>query len=376
MLTFDDAKTGLVTLAKMAATVTGMVSYAKPMNLADAGKLLRIEPRVIVAPDCLNYTNISAIMQSLNSIYSACWLTAADVLFKVDNCRTIRNLDRLNPNRDATGFLLLGQAEMRFEQLRREGYKHSLPTHDLFDSKVRMEGVKRVSLRQEKHGDNEANLQDFVNLSVGRQLEVDISSEILDGKMVERKIMVNVRLKATSTAEEVIVAILTGGNIPRGWGERWRALMAGELNFVADGIFMHDIYRERMRLGVLDRDGLQKAILTEANNNKRYGVLTQAPSLADASNMFVISTDTVNRELRAKIGGSLTDAGARKKVFNVCPVMVIAEIDREKNQTRFYVRGESDYALVKDSDMKDFKSKAPDVMEIFNALQTSSFNRF
>ncbi len=376
MISIDDAKTGLVTLAKMAATVTGIVSYAKPMNLADAGKLLRIEPRVIIAPDCLNYTNISAVVQSLNSIYSACWLTAADVLFKVDSCKTIRNLDRLNPNRDSTGYLLLGQNEMRLESMRMEGYKHSLPTHDLIGSKVRMESFENSKLRLEKKGDNEANLQDFINLSVGRQLEIDISSEIADGKLVEKKIMVNVRLKATSTAEEVIVAILTGGNIPRGWGERWRAIMAGELNFVSDGMFMHDIYRERMRLGVLDRDGLQKAILTEANNNKRYGILTQAPSLADASNMFVISTDTVNRELRSKIGGSLTDAGARKKVFDVCPVMVIAEIDREKNQTRFYVRGEADYALVKDSEMKDFKNNGPDVMEIFGALQTSSFNRF
>lgn len=361
MLTIDDAKTGLMTLARMAATVTGYVAYAKPMSLTDAGKLLRIEPRVIISPDCLNHTAITAIMQSCNSLYSACWLTAADVLFKVDNVKTIRQLDQLRPNRDSTGFLLLGQADMRFEHYRMEGYAHSLP----------FEGIK---LRQEASSAND--MQQFINLSVGRQLEVDISSEIKDNKMIERKLSVNVRTKATSAPDEVIVSIMTGGNIPRGWSERFRAIMASELNFIADGMLMRDIYRERMRLGILDREGLQKAIIDESMNNKKWGVLTQAPSLADASNIFVVSTELVNRELRSKIGGNLTDSVARKKIFDICPVMIIAEVDREKNQTRFYVRGEDDYALVKDSEMKSFKDKGPDVMEIFSALQTSSFNRF
>lgn len=360
-LTIDDAKAGLMTLARMAASVTGYAAYAKPLSLTDAGKLLRIEPRVVIGPDCLNHTSISAIMQSLNSLYSACWLTAADVVFRVDNCRTIQKLDQLRPGRDSTGFLMLGQADMRFESYRAEGYKHSLP----------FEGI---NMRMEAAANND--IQQFVNLSVGRQLEVDISSEVQDGKMVERKIKVNVRLKATSAEEEVIFAIMAGGNIPRGVAERWRACMAAEIDFVADGLFMRDIFREKMRLGIIDREGLQRAILEEGLNNKKWGVLTQAPSLADASNIFVITTDFANRNLKPKLGGPLTNPGVRNKMFELCPAMIVAEIDREKDATRFYVRGEDDYALVKDSEMKSFKDKGPDVMEIFSALQTSSFNRF
>lgn len=364
MITIDDAKTGLMTIARMASELTGFAAYAKPMSLTDAGKLLRIEPRLIISPDCLNYPNITAVAQSMNAIYSATWLTAADILFKVQSCKSIRSLDRLNPSRDSTGFLLLGAADARTDTYRFEGYKHSLPT---------LQSLSKPRLRQEAVVND---MQQFVNLSVGRQLEIDLSDERDARDRIVRKVNVNVRVKATSAPEDVIVAIMTGGNIPRGWGERWRAIMAGELNFVADGIFMHDIYKEKMRLGAMDRDGLQKAILTEANNNKRFGVLTQAPSLADASNLIVLSTDTVNREVVSKIGGKLTDYSARKKIFDTCPVMVIAEVDREKSQTRFYVRGETDYALVKDSEMKNFNSKGPDVMEIFSALQTSSFNRF
>lgn len=362
MISIDDAKTGLMTLARAASSIMGVAQYAKPLSLAEAGKLLRIEPRVVVGDDCVNYANIGALMQCLNALYSACWTTAADVLFKVDNVRTIRNLDRLNPNRDSTGFLLMGAADQRFEHYRGKGYTLSLP-HD---------GLR---VRQEKYNDP-ADLQKFVNLSVGRQIEVAICVQPIDGKWVEQKVTVNVRLKPTSVPDEVITSIMVGGNVPRGWQERWRAIMAGELNFVADGIFMRDIYKERLRIGVKDREGVQQAILAEAHNNKRYGLLTQAPSLADASNIIVVSSDFVAREIAPKVGGMLTSPGARKKVFDLCPAIIIAEIDREKNRTRFYVRGESDYAMVKDSEMKTFESKGPDVMELFMAMQTSSFNRF
>lgn len=363
MISIDDAKTGLMTLARAASSVMGVVQYAKPMSLADAGKLLRIEPRVVIGADCVNYSNITPLMQCLNALYSACWASAADVLFKVDNVRTIRNLDRLNPNRDSTGFLLMGAADMRFEHFRMEGYQLSLP-HD---------GLR---MRNEARSASTNDLQKFINLSVGRQLELDIGTEVKDGKIIERRIQVNVRLKPTSVPDEVVASIMVGGNVPRGWQERWRAIMAGELDFVADGMFMRDIYREKMRIGVLDREGVQAAILSEALSNKRYGVLTQAPSLADASNMMVVSTDFVSRELAPKLGGMLTNPQARAKMFDLCPAIIVAELDREKNQCRFYVRNESDYALVKDSEMKNYESKSPDVMELFQAMQSSSFNRF
>lgn len=368
MITVDDAKTALLTIARMASEVMGYVSYAKPLSLTEAGKLLRIEPRVVVSPDCLNYAGISAVAQSLNALYSACWLTAADVLFKVNDCRTIRNLDRLRPNRDSTGFLLLGDADVRLEHYRAEGYKYSLP----------YSGIGAV-MRNEAKGDSGGNnLSKYVNLSVGRLLEVDISpfANENETRHVDRKISINVRLKVTSAPEEVSVNILTGGNVPRGWDERFRAIVAGELNFIADGIFMHDIFKQRMKLGVLDKEGLQRAILAEARNNKKWGVLTQAPSLADASNMFVISTDTVMREIRPKIGGALTDPTARRKIFDRAPVMVIAEVDHEKDQVKFFVRDEPDYAIIKKADMKNMNDNGPDVMELFAAMQTNSFNRF
>ena len=362
MISIDDAKTGLMTLARAASSIIGVSRYVKPMSLAEAGKLLRIEPRVIIGSDCINYPHITPLMHCLNALYSACWSTAADVLFKVDNVRLIKHLDRLNPSRDSTGFLLMGAADQRFEHYRSEGYKLSLPH----------EGLR---LRSEKYNDP-ADLQKFVNLSVGRQIELTVCSEPIDGRSVESKLVVNVRLKATSVPDEVLSSIVVGGNVPRGWQERWRAIMAGELNFVADGIFMCDIYKERMRIGVLDREGVQQAILSEAHNNKRYGLLTQAPSLADASNIVVVSTDFVSREIAPKLGGMLSSPQARRKMFDLCPAIIVAEVNREKGETRFYVRGESDYALVKDAEMKSYENKSPDIMELFQSMQTSSFNRF
>lgn len=368
----DSAVSGLKTVYSWVANAVTMKNYASPLTLADASKLLRIEPRVVVSPDVLNHQSITPIMQSILSLYSACWLLAADLMFKVRDCRTVRTLDALNPKRDGTGWIMLATFE-NLNNNRMEGYKYSLPYPGL---KTRMENAPRI------HGDKE--LQSFVNLSVGRMLEVQFEEPktradgepIITEEMVTKSIRVNVRLNVTSAPEEVLGAIMSGGSVPRGWAERWRAIMAGELDFIADGIFMRDIYNQRMKLGVIDRGELQQAIREEQMKNKAFGVLTRSPSMADASNIFVISTEFVQRYIKPKFGGMLTDERVRKKLFEFCPVMVIAEVDREKNQTRFYIRGEADYALVKDSEMKQYDSKGPDVMEVLGALQTSSFNRF
>ena len=120
--------------------------------------------------------------------------------------------------------------------------------------------------------------------------------------------------------------------------ERYHAWRAGRISFIRDFIFAQDLIDESKRAMIGDETGTIQEIIRRVNNSKRYGLLTQNPSLVSASNIFVF-TEATARDLEMKLGGPLKNAKIREKAFNNTYAMIITVIDREREIVTFYIRG-------------------------------------
>ena len=269
----------------------------------------------------------------------------------------VKFLDKLNPNRDSTGFLLS-------EKVRNENraFHYSLPVPGVI---MRMEAAVKPE-----------SLNDSVNLSVGRLLDVCIGTTNENGVSSKTSLMISVRLMVSSIPETAILAILANGTMDSTASERFHAWRSGKLEFIRDLILCQDLIDEKMKMAINDTSGMGAEIHRRVANNRRFGILSNNPSLATASNIFVMSEE-VAAQVEYKAGGKLSNYTTRQKVFETSYAMIIVVINRETGRCKFFVRNQPDYATLGRKEIETGgKGKGPDVMELFRTLQTASFSNF
>ncbi len=396
MSSIDVANQFLGKLFGVAKDIASFNTWDQKNSLADLGKLTSVEPLVIVSPDCMNLEYMPQINQSLLSIFTAYYLQAVDVLSAVKDASTVRVLEQLNPNRSGFGTM------MSFESYKSSFDYNLLPssnltlhfekTKPLFDKngnrttvydengeKVKIEeGPKSfTSGSHSQTGDSKSSLQEAVNLSVGRLMDVTIESNKPNGDSVKATLKMNFRLIANQAPESVITGILSNGTLDRNFMERFHAWRSGRLGFIRDLILCQDIIDEKYKTAVQDKSGVGTELFQRIAANKTFSFLTQNPSLANSSNMFVISEE-VARQVEAKAGGKMTDFRVRQKIFEQSYAMIIVVVNRETSRMKFFVRNQPDYSNMSRKEIEGYSKggKGPDVMEIFRSLQTASFSNF
>lgn len=363
-------KTAVDVVARLVNHVTSLTGHVETRSYADLAKLTSVEPLVIVSPDCMNLEFMPAINQSVLSLFAGYYLQAIDALCAIQDVEVVKILDKLNPNRDSTGFLVMDRlrnesannTQIPTAELtsRLENYRYSLPQPG---QKIRLEAIKQEGLSEN------------VNMAVGRMLDVAINTRAKDGTEIKQNLRVSMRLKIASIPDNAIVAILTNGTVDRGVLERFHAWRSGSLAFINDILFCNDIIREKYKMAVQDPTGTGAEILQRVSKNRRFGVLTNNPSMAQASNVFVMSEE-VAAQVAYRAGGALTNSTARKKIFDSCYAFIIVTVDRATGRCKFFVRDQDDYATLSRKEIENSSKKGPDVMEIFKAIQTSSFSNF
>ena len=98
--------TTLQTIAKSINEIrNNATNYYTTKSLAEATKLTRVEPLVIFSKDCVSLEYMPDVANSLLSIFSGYYLQAVSILTRVNDVEVVRILDKLNPDRDETGFL-------------------------------------------------------------------------------------------------------------------------------------------------------------------------------------------------------------------------------------------------------------------------------
>lgn len=357
-MNFGDVKTAIDAVARTINGIKSFTNHATANSITDIAKLTKVEPLVIVSPDCMNLDYMPSVNQSLLSLFCAYYLQAIDILSSVKNVEVIKMLDKLNPNRDSTGFLLA-------ESLKNEshGYKFSLP-------------IPGVTMRAETVMAKPESLHESVNLSVGRLLEVTLSTTTEDEEVIETNLKIAVRLMVSSIPENSILSILSNGTMDSTVSERFHAWRSGKLEFIRDIVLCQDLIDEKMKMAVNDTSGIGAEIHRRVAANRRFGVLTNNPSLATASNIFVMSEELAS-QVEYKAGGKLINYSTRQKVFKTSYAMIMVVINRETSRVKIFVRDQPDYATLSRKEIESGgKNKGPDVMELFRTLQTASFSNF
>lgn len=184
------------------------------------------------------------------------------------------------------------------------------------------------------------------NLAVGKILDVTIN---VDNHVM--KIPVRVSLAPVSIQNASIAHILAKSNEDHGFVERFHSWRAGTITS-ADLIFCLDMIKEHKKALITDTTGIYAEITRRANRAKGIGLMTNNPSLASASNIFIISAN-VAREIEHKLGGKLSNARVRDKAFDNTYAMLLTVVDVENERVSIYHRG---IATATEVSLRDIKN--------------------
>ena len=281
------------------------------------------------------------------------------MLTRINDIEVVRVLDRLNPDRDSTGFLLQGRmATESAYNLLQSSYKHSLPTKSI----MALEDDSNMIDRE-----NHKTIYETANLAVGKLLNVQINIEGQEGKPKVVNIPISVRLSPAMLDEESLIYLFTHRKSDTDFIERYHSWRSGRISLISDMIFCQDLINEYRRAAIKDKTGTLQEIVRRVNNARTYGLLTKNPSLAVASNIYVLSKDSA-AAIESKTGQRFNNPKGREKILEDTYAMIVAVVDTEWEQVTFYFNGIAYPSTIKISSMKGGKSKGPDISDVMKSL--------
>lgn len=383
-LAFSNVDTALQSIARIINQFKDVTGFYTTKSLSDVTKLTRVEPLTVISRDCLSLEYMKDINQSLLSMFCAYYLQAISILTRVDHVEVIRVLDRLNPDRDETGFLM-GEKVSRESMLRSvRSHEHALPN----PRRMALEANSRDLVDDhnfDQKNKNEKVLLEMANLSVGKLIHVDIA---FDGRKASEKpegedsvdskvtIPINIRLMVSSIPNLTAQHLLTIKKEDTSLVERYHSWRSGRIGFINDMIFCQDLIDEYKRAMISDDSGTMAEIIRRVNNAKKFGLLTKNPSLVAASNIFVISEE-IARHVESELGGKLNDPKIREKAFESTYAMFIVVVDREWERVTFYTRNISSHTELSIAELKTAsKGSGPDIADIMKAYNMGSAPTF
>ena len=338
---------------------TNVASHLTDSSLTSITKLTRAEPLTIISKDCSNLEYLPDILNTTCNIYAGYFLQAVAMLTRVNDIEVVRLLDRLNPDRDSTGFLLQGRmATESAVHLLKSSYVHSLPTREI----MAMEQDEPMISTQ-----NQKTIYETANLAVGKLLNVRITTQTNDGCDKAVDIPVSVRLSPALLDEESLTFLFTHRKSDTDIIERYHSWRSGRISLISDMIFCQDLINEYRRAAIKDKTGTLQEIVRRANNARSYGLLTKNPSLAVASNIYILSKETA-AAIEAKVGQRFNNPKGREKILEDTYAMVIGVVDTEWEQVTFYFNGIAYPSTFKISSMKGGKNKGPDIGDVMKSL--------
>lgn len=349
----------LSTVMDTYAKAQAVGSHLKTSSLVSATSVARVEPIVIVDKDCLFLEYLPDILQSTQSIFVGYWLQALSLITNVGDVNVGRVLDKLNPNRkvDTSGFLNtivnagIGKESLTYAS---ESLKYKLPTVALEAKDDKKDGaLAKVD-----------NIADLTNLSIGKIINVTIKN---NGQ--EAVIPISFRLMVNALPPASCVQLLSQGSVDLSFSERWFKWRAGRISFIKDLVFCQDLIREQKRTLMTDKDGVYSEIAKRAKNSKLASFFSKNPSLAEASNIVVISEETA-MQLRVKHNLNLDNFKDRQKIFDKTYAMILVVIDRNYERVNMYHYGISASTSVGLRDIKVAnKGSGLNIMEVLAAFK-------
>lgn len=352
------AESTVSAITSLTNAVSNMKDFGTSRSLTDVAQVARVEPLTLIDTDCVNYEYTPDITQSLLNIFAGYYLQAVNVLGStINNVSVAKKLAPLNPHRSIF-------EEDRYK-LASESYKYALPTSHR--KSVSLENSEQFGAMNVADKDTGSQLKENVNLSIGRMFNITIQDN--NNKVT---VPISIRLLVNSiTPKQMSEIFISKGGVDHNLKERWHLMKAGRLSFFKDLILCNDLIDKQRRHLIKDKNDAMNQMVKNDNLNKIKGLISQNPSLANASNLIVISTDTA-ATIESELGFKLKDFTNRQKLFSTTNVMIMVVVDKAWDQVTFYHRGLNESTQLSAKSLKSSNKGDNNVMDILTAYLRGS----
>lgn len=375
----------------MATVLTAAKSMSSISSLADITKPLRVEPVTIIDQQIADQPYIQDLLKLTVSLYAGYYLQAVNMVFGVGKIETLKVFDSLNPER--SGAAVLGFENFRAAVFDADTYANGLPSLEAFSKPMRQGLLAEYSAEKyqasleyhaaleafdpkakkdadvDKKGDKEptngmssgdtGKIYEAENLAIGKTITVTVRS----GKE-EAKLPVTIKLIPAVIPSDTITHIFTAGGRDT-WAHRLFLVKSGQIKFWRDFVMGQDMIDAHMKALMTDKSGVYKTILDRRRNNVVQAVTSGRLSLADASNIAIVSTATMKASANT-LYAKIDDINVRKKFFDNTYLLMMMVVDDRWNRVTIYHRGVDLASSYRIDDIKVAeKSKGQDITEIF-----------
>lgn len=351
MLDLSSIGTAFSTALKFINKAFYMSAMVGDRSYNDLTRLTKVEPLVILSKECQGLEIMPDLMQGLLKYTISDYSQALGILGNVQNVEVVRMLDKLNPSRDATSLLL--------QSFENRPSTFSLPTEHTSTLRVTNES---------RDGDDTLSLAVGKEVSMKMKLRSMVSNK--DGEQVRETVDMPIafRLIPKFISSAQITRILGHGTDDTGFVARWNRMRDGGITTFVDFIMAQDLIDQARHAMIKDDTRTLQTILNRVTTSKKIGMLTNNPSLANISNIFII-TESEKISLESQFGGKMETSSVRNRMFDNVYASLIVIIDRNWNNVQFWHRGYDQPSTVSFKELRTGGTKGADIME-----QLKSFN--
>lgn len=367
------------TAATTAAVNLGTVSLQKAKNVLASGKSLssladvarpaRVEPIVLVDKPLEGQDYMTDVMKFALTTFAGYYLQAVSLVgMQVGRINVLKTLDSVNPRRS-------GALDAVWSK---ESYQHGLPSLEamtpeapprlLVETGPVSEGQEARDSNRDGYQvsgvDNETVKQfyEVPNLAVGKLINV----ELRDGDQTGH-IPVMIRLVPSAIPSQTLTHIFTATSKAADPKERYHLWRAGQIRLVRDLIFCTDLIDEHRKTLLNDTSSVYMTMNQRRKKNVMKAYASGTPSMADASNIAVVTKETA-REIGRAMNGKIDSLKTRKAIFDTTYLLLLVVVDERWERVTIYHRGIDQPTEVSLRDIKaSEKGKGPDVSEILKA---------
>jgi hypothetical protein len=327
----------------------------------------RIEPNAMIEAGIWNADYMPDVIQSATSMFASMYLAAVSLSTVIDGVTVAGKLDQFSTNRQP----LNSMADTIASMVAIEQFKFGLPPI----SQVATEGVlfdrligkdedasTPATVGQTTVRENLNVLRENNNLSVGKTLNVEFT---VNGEKASAT--VNVRMNTIPVPAKGLINILEGGAPDTNTKERGWKVKTGELHWLWDMVGCADLLDKRRKAILNDPTGIYLKTIKDQRRNSMAGWLSGKPSVAQASNIVVMSKDTA-RDLERQLTIRMDKFKERERLFENSSILVIYVIDDNYNHVDAYFRtieGHTSFSL---SSMKNAVKGGVDIKQMMDMV--------
>lgn len=366
-------------------------------SLAEYSGILRSEPICMIDKAVEHNEYIEDIMKTACSIYTAMYAQAFSIGINetVGDIKVTRVLDSINPNRSKKSVI----SSLLTLDVSNEHLALKLPTFSKTGlERVSMESTTRVT--QRKRTDHEGNVtteettevtqnsphEDKVTGSkVDTEAITKFASNLSTGvvfdltfRTAERDVTFPavIQLMANVIETSNVDSLMTAAVTNRTMRERWHDWRAGAIDFWKDAVLCRDLIEEHRRNLIKDKSGIFQEVYERGQKNTTVGILTLNPTIAQVTNILVVSSDTI-RNFEQRTGKQLKNNKIRQLLFENTKVMIMIVVDQDRETATFHYHSINVPTVATLRSLKGAaKSNLADMTSMMKSLQMGNGIRF